>query len=252
MSEASLVVDHPRDGIAVLTLNRPAAYNALDTSLYAQLHDTVIALADGDDVRAIIITGTGENAFSAGYDVKEMLEFSADYQLLDYYRRDQWMLKIASCRAAVIAAINGLAYGGGANLAIACDIRVGSARSKFKIPAAAYAGVNSTWSLPHIVGHGIAKEWLMTGRDISAEEAFQRGLLNHLVEPDAVLDKALEIAETIAGHPAVGPRAVKKLVDGNIGRRRADALRAETSQLITEQPPKPVSQVFQTFLARKK
>ena len=249
---SNLLVDRPREGVAILTLNRPDAYNALDAQLYEELKDQVLAFADDDEVRAIVLTGAGEKAFSAGYDVKELVTFDPDFQLIDYYRRDQWMYKIASSGIVVIAALNGLAYGGGANLAFACDMRVGSARSTFKVPAVAYAGLNSTWSLPNIVGHGIAKEWLLTGRVVSAEEAFQRGLLNHLVAPEDVLDKAVEIAGVIAGHPPVGPRAVKKLIDENIGRSRADALRAETNQLIIEQPPKPVGQIFEKFLSKSK
>lgn len=251
MSNETLLVERPREGVGLLTLNRPAAYNALDTKLYDELQRTVLDLANGEEVRAIVVTGAGDKAFSAGYDIKELLTFGADEQLLDYYRRDQWMFKIASCRVPVIAALNGLAYGGGANLAFACDIRVGSPLTTFKVPAATYAGVNSTWSLPHLVGHGIAKEWLMTGRTIGADEAFHRGLLNHLVEPDAVLDKSLELAEQIAKNPAVGPGAVKMLIDDNIGRRRSDALRAETNQLITEQPPKSIEKTFEKFVEQK-
>lgn len=252
MAQSGLLIDSPSEGVTVITLNRPDAHNALDRQLYFDLHSTVLELARGEETRAIVITGAGGKAFSAGYDVKELLTFETDEQLLDYYRRDQWMYKIASCRATVIAAVNGLAYGGGANLAFACDIRVGCANSRFKVPAVAYAGLNSTWSLPQIVGYGVAKDWLLTGRVVEADEAYQRGLLNYLVEPDAALDKAVEVAAGIAAHPPVGPRAVKQLIDENIGRRRADALRAETNQLIIEQPPKPVGQIFESFLNKSR
>lgn len=252
MSGADLLIDRPCDGVAVLTLNRPEAYNALTTGLYDRLHQAVLDLAAGDEVRAIVITGAGEKAFSAGYDVKELVEFGEEEQLFDYAKRDQYMLRIAQCRAVVIAAVNGLAYGGGANLAMACDIRVGCERAKFRVPAVSYAGHNSTWSLPHIVGHGVAKDWLLTGRVVDAQEAYMRGLLNYMVAPEDVLAKAVEVASGIAGHSPTSPRAIKRLIDESGTRSRGDALRTETAQLLFETPRVAASDTFDSFLNKRK
>ncbi|WP_176594127.1 enoyl-CoA hydratase/isomerase family protein [Sphingobium sp. EM0848] len=244
----SIIIDRPRAGVAVIAMNRPEARNALNVAMFRQLNQTFRDFEQDADVRAIILTGMGEHAFSAGYDVKELATFDPDEQLWDYYRRDQWMWTIASCKIPVIAALNGMAYGGGATMAITCDMRVGSAKSTFKVTAANYNGVNCTWTLPLIVGSGIAKEWLLTGRLVSAEEALQHGLLNYLVEPDQVLAKAIELAGMIADNPPGGVQGVKLLVDDNIGRRRVDAQRAETAHLINVLPPEPVGDLFQSFL----
>ena len=162
------------------------------------------------------------------------------------------MWALSSSRKPVIVAMNGMSYGGGSVLAMACDIRIGSAKSSFKVTAANYNGINATWSLPSIVGNGLAKEWLMTGRLVTAEEARVAGLLNHLVAEDQVLPKALEIAQAIAGNPPAGVQAVKFMIDDNIGRRRADAQRAETTHMLTHLPPGKIDQLFAKFLSKNK
>jgi hypothetical protein len=152
------------DGVAIITLNRPKVLNALSTPLTLELDAAVGKCEADDDVKAIIITGAGEKAFSAGADIHEMAELPPEALEQRGQQRGEATWHMAVCRKPVIGALNGLAYGGGAMLASTFDIRLGCERSRFRFLAATYGRINSTWTLPTIVGMPMAKELLYTGR----------------------------------------------------------------------------------------
>ena len=247
MGELVLRTD-PVDGVVVLTLNRPDALNALSIELF-RAFDWALGVADADpSVRAIVITASGDRAFSAGYDVHEMKGWDADRMLAGYLEREPWQWHAATVRTPTIAAMNGPAFGGGAVLAIGCDMRIGSPVTTFRVTAATYGGVNASWSLPPIVGIGRAKEWLMTGRTVDASEALNAGLLNRIVEPVRVVPEAVEMAAAIAANPAAGTRAVKALVNAGVGRSLESAFRSESSLMATDLRPGRVDELFSGFL----
>lgn len=252
MDQPSVLIERPAEGVALVTLNRPQARNALDLQTQARLDQALQELADDDSVRAVVLTGAGDKAFSAGYDLHEMKGFSADDLVRAQERREPWIWNIASYAKPLIGAINGAAHGAGAIIATALDIRVGCASTEFRYTAVAYNGANNTWQLPPIVGFALAKEYLFTGRRIGAEECLRAGLLNHLVEPAAVLPKALELASLIAANPPDGVQWHKKLIHGHLGRSYQDAYGAENAVMMHELRPRPPGELFNEFLSKHK
>ena len=162
-----------QDHIGVIKLNRPEVLNAMNRRLFSEIDQAVTQLENDDDVHAIIFTGAGERAFSAGADIHEMAEQAkSDNPPPPDPRRAEYSWHLATARKPTIGALNGLAYGGGAVLASSLDIRVGCERTRFRFLAVQYGRVNSTWSLPQQVGWPLAKELLFTARVVEAEEAY--------------------------------------------------------------------------------
>jgi enoyl-CoA hydratase/carnithine racemase len=250
MAAKTLLLSKPADGVALITLNRPDQRNAIDMAMQEALEQLLCQLEQDDNVRAIVLTGAGDKAFSAGYDIHEMQAFDQDKILLAQLQREPRIWHIANYSKPLIGAINGVAHGAGAIIATALDIRVGCSRTDFRYTAVRYGGANNTWQLPPVVGFAKAKEFLLSGRSIGAEEAFQAGLLNHVVADDQALAKAIEIAVEIAANPPEGVRWTKKLIHENLGRDYESAYRAENAVMMTKIAPKPPGQLFTQFLAK--
>jgi 2-(1,2-epoxy-1,2-dihydrophenyl)acetyl-CoA isomerase len=252
VSSPCLLLTRPADGVALLTLNRPEVLNALSFELHAAVDQALTELEADDSVRAIVITGAGDRAFSAGNDVHEMEPLNEDEMLLGYLRREPWRWHSATCRKPLLAAVNGLAYGDGAVLAIAADIRIGCPRTVFRVTACAYGGVMATWCLPPIVGFGKAKEWLLTSRKVGADEALAAGLLSQLVDVDEVVPATVEVASLIAANPARATEAVKAMIHHNVGLGYEDAHHAESSMMSHQLRPGRVSTLFSAFLSTRR
>ena len=221
MSEyETLLVEH-EDGVAILTLNRPEVLNAMNTQLNAELYHAVSAADADQDVGCIVITGSGEKAFTAGGDIHEQRDNDAKFSEdeLDA-KRDVHMkgaFEISASKKPTIGMMNGLAYGGGAVLASSLDMRIGCDATKFRFLAAAYGRINSTWTLPNQVGWPMAKELLFSARIVEAEEAYRIGLLNHLVPRAELREKTMELAKIIAGNHAGAVTGVKELMLRGLG-----------------------------------
>ncbi|HKY91950.1 MAG TPA: enoyl-CoA hydratase/isomerase family protein, partial [Nevskiaceae bacterium] len=216
LTDSGVCITRPADGVALVTLDRPAVRNAITTAMQRVLDAALRDLQRDDGVRAIVVTGAGEQAFSAGYDVKELATFDEDAMLVNYLERQALIGAIATYPKPLVGAINGAAHGGGAILATLLDIRVGGSRTDFRFTAAAYGGVNNTWQLPSLVGLAKALEFTMTAKRIDAAEALQCGLLNHAVADDRVLPLSLELAAQIAAHPAPAVQWHKALMHQNV------------------------------------
>ena len=208
MSEANLIVEQSGP-IARVTVNRPAVLNALNRATLAELQETFASLGANTAVRAVILTGSGEKAFIAGADIRELATlgplaaraFAAEGQRL--------CDRIMCLSKPVIAAVNGFALGGGCEVCLACHLRIGSTNARLGQPEVnlgVIPGWGGTQRLPRLVGLGRALELLLTGDPIRAEEAHRIGLLNRVVEPDALLPACEEIATKIASK---GPLAVR-------------------------------------------
>ena len=204
------------EGVAVITMNRPEVLNAMNHKLDEELHDAVMAANADDNIGCIVITGSGNKAFSAGGDIheqridaRERSEEERDARSAEY---QQWMYEISASPKPVIGMMNGLAYGGGSVLASCLDIRIGCENTKFRFLAVAYGRINCTWTLTNQVGWPIAKEFLFTGRVVEAEEAHRVGLLNHLVPADQLRAKTMEIAVTIAKHRQESVIGIKQIL----------------------------------------
>ncbi|MCP5201045.1 MAG: enoyl-CoA hydratase/isomerase family protein [Gammaproteobacteria bacterium] len=203
-----------REGAAlVLELNRPERHHAIN----AALADALIAAFDmaeaDDDVRVVVVSGAGERAFCAGQDMLEASGVEAGARDAKVSSAMFAVERVERCRLPVIAAVNGYCFGGGAALAIACDIRLGAHTASFRLPGAEYGLVVGAAALPRLVGAAKAKELIFTARRFDAAEALACGLLNAVHEPASLLPAALDMAAAIAAN---SPRAVqesKRIID---------------------------------------
>ena len=253
MTYENIIVEVEADeGVGIITLNRPAVLNALSRDLYRELDDAVGQMEADPEVKAVIFTGSGDRAFSAGADIHEMARLAEDPNPPPPDpRRPTYSWHIATCTKPTIGALNGLAYGGGAVMASSFDIRVGCERTKFRFLAASYGRVNSTWSLPMQVGWPLAKELLFTGRVVEAEEAYRMGLLNHLVPSEQVVPKAMELAKQIAANDPRMVQGIKGLLVQDVGDGWEAMYDNELEAQADKLQPTPVLEGFKPFLDRK-
>ncbi|WP_211107071.1 enoyl-CoA hydratase [Azospirillum thermophilum] len=215
MSAAPLevvVVERPREGVALVRINRPEARNALNGEVRQGLAGAFTDLARDPEVRAIVLTGN-EEAFAAGADIKAMAEAGAVEMMLREAHR-LWA-PIAACPKPVIAAVNGYALGGGCELAMHADIIIAGEGAQFgqpEIRVGIMPGAGGTQRLTRAVGKFKAMMMLLTGKPISAREADAMGLVSSVVPDGEVLETALTLAETIAGMPPLAARQIKEVV----------------------------------------
>ena len=239
------------DGVAVITLNRPEKLNALSYPLVRELDEALSQYEADEDIKAVILTGAGDRAFSAGADIHEMAGLSYEELAARQDVRGRATWHIATFGKPLIGAINGLAYGGAALLSSTLDLRIGCEHTAFRFLAASYGRVNSTWSLPLLVGLPRAKELIYTGRVVLPEEAERIGLLNQIVPAARLLDSCLEIAQMIAKNDARMVQGIKRLLHEEIGtgwRERYDnEERARATWLAAGHP----REGFKDFLSRK-
>ncbi len=221
-------------GVATLTLNRPDRLNALTFEVYDELRRAFYALHDEDDVRVVILTGTGRG-FCSGGDVEDIIGrlFERDMRgLLEFTRMTcDLVLSIRRCRKPVIAALNGTVAGAGAVIATACDLRIGAESAKiaylFTRVGLSGADMGAAWMLPRIVGLAKASELLMTGDFISADEAWRIGLYNRVVDDGESLEAATELAEKLALGPSFALEITKDSLNREASMDLAGALEAE-------------------------
>lgn len=221
MSTAPLLVE--RDGhVETWTLNRPEQRNAIsDEDMVQAIEDAVHAASNDADVRAVVLTGAG-SAFSSGGNVKHMHERSGMFggtpaQLRQGYRTGIQRIPRAlhDCDVPMIAAVNGPAVGAGCDLTLLCDVRIASTKALFAesfVKVGLVPGDGGAWLLPRAVGMSRASEMALTGRPIDAATALEWGLVSRVVEPEELLDAALEVAREIAANPPQVVRMTKRLL----------------------------------------
>lgn len=218
----------PLEAVALVTLDRREALNALSFELVGQLDDALRALDEDDACRAIVITGTGSRAFAAGADIRELaVQSSASLRDADRFAP---IARIGALRTPVIAAVRGYALGGGAELAMACDMIVAGDDAVFgqpEIGIGVIPGAGGTQRLTRAVGKARAMELVLTGRRMTAEEALSMGLVSTVVPAAETLDRALELAGRIAAMPRLAVEAAKAAVNAAQELPLSDGLRFE-------------------------
>jgi 2-(1,2-epoxy-1,2-dihydrophenyl)acetyl-CoA isomerase len=239
------------DRVAIITLNRPEVLNALNLGLTRELDQAITSMEEDDDVGAIIITGTGERAFSAGADIHENRERSAEEREEAQRERSHYTWHLTTASKPIIGAINGLCYGGGTVMATAMDFLVGCERTSFRFLAVNYGQMNATWSLPRLVGINRAKELLFSGREVFAEEAYHIGLINHLVPNDQLMDRTIEIAAGIAKNRSQGVANIKQMLLEHTGQTLEDQFWNEVNSRGDRFKGLSVEEGFKDFLDRK-
>ena len=203
-----LVEEH--DGIAILTLNRAEVMNSFNFALLQALEKQIEVLKFNNDIRVVIITGSGQKAFCAGADLKERTTYSESQVKTFISTIKNLFTSIEHLNKPVIAAINGVALGGGTELALACDIRIASMNALMGLTETRFAiipGAGGTQRLPRLIGRGKAKELIFTGRRVDAREALQIGLVNQICEQESLLDECLKMAAMIC---EAGPIAIEQ------------------------------------------
>lgn len=224
--------------VATVTLNRPDKLNAINATLRDELNRVCHEVYEDDEVRAVILTGAGKG-FCSGADVSgprpDPAQATSQNQRLDDLG---WVGKLAinvyEIGVPTIAAINGVAAGAGMSIALACDIRVGSAESRFRTVFAERGlspDTGMSYFLPRLIGYGRAADLIFTSRDVKGEEAYRLGLLDRLVAPEAVMETAREVAEQVAELPPMAIRSGKHVLQQNQDADFRQALRNETAGL---------------------
>ena len=216
------------EAVAIVTIDRQEAMNALDVATLTELRDRLVELEDDDSARVVILTGAGEKAFIAGADIKYMSGLDVD-------RAKEWGSLghetgrlLETMPKPTIAAINGFALGGGCELAVACDIRYAASGAKIGQPEVNLGiipGWGGTQRLARLCGLGIAKELIFTGRIVDAAEASRLGIVNGVHDP--VLDQARETATLLASKSPIALRLMKELANRALGGDHARNLEAE-------------------------
>ncbi len=208
-----------KENIAVVRINRPEKLNAMNIDVIKEMGNIMDQLDKDDDVKVVIVTGTGEKAFSAGADIEYMSKISPlegeQYALTGHATLN----KIENLSKPVIAAVNGYALGGGCELSLACDLRIASKNAAMGQPEVTIGicpGWGGTQRLMRVVGIARAKDLIYSGRRISADEAFQMGLVNKVVELPQLMDECMNIAKTIAKNSSIAVRVSKTLLNRGI------------------------------------
>lgn len=196
------------NGILTITINRPDKLNALNKTVMSELNEAVDEIYKNDDIRSAVITGAGNKAFVAGADISEFSGLSAEEGMALSEKGQILFFKIEDCPKPIIAAVNGFALGGGCELAMSCHFRIASENAKFGQPEVNLGlipGYGGTQRLTQLIGKGRAIEMLITANMIDAHTALQYGLVNYVVPPDELLNKAVSVL-TLANSKA--PKAV--------------------------------------------
>jgi enoyl-CoA hydratase/carnithine racemase len=210
MSEENVLLAEVKDQVAILTLNRPKVMNSFNMALLHALDAEIRKLRFTPEVRVIIITGAGEKAFCAGADLKERATLS-DIQVKEFiFTIRNLFTAIEQLNKPVIAAVNGVALGGGTELALASDIRIASETATMGLTETRLAiipGAGGTQRLPRLVGRGKAKELIFTGKRVGAAEALEIGLVNQVCSPETLLEECRNMAAMIR---ETGPIAIEQ------------------------------------------
>jgi enoyl-CoA hydratase len=206
------------DGIALITLNRPDRMNSIGGSMKTDLASALAHAVNDEAVRCLIITGAGEKAFCAGADIKERV--TRNLSSPEYHRQQkathELFRSIETCEKPVIAAINGVALGGGLEIALCCDIRIASTAARFgltEVKIGVIPAAGGTQRLPRLVGPGHAKSLMLTGDIISAERALSIGLVTEVVTPGDLLNATRAISTRIAANAPLSIRLIKHAID---------------------------------------
>jgi enoyl-CoA hydratase len=221
-----------RPPIAVVTLDRPKVLNALNLLSMSELEEVFLDIRQNDAIRVVLLTGAGEKAFVAGADIRELATLSALEGEQVATRGQHIFSLIENCGKPVIACINGFALGGGCELALACTLRIASSNARLGQPEVKLGiipGYGGTQRLPRLIGKGAALKMILTGEAISAAEALRLGLVDEVVEPDQLLARAEQIAETIAGMAPVAIRDSIRAVNSGYDLPLASGLELEAS-----------------------
>src|SRR5215216_7854395 len=221
-------------GIAEVTLNRPERYNALGGRIVGELGEALKEIEGSGEVRAMILTGAGDRAFCSGVDLKERAEMDADGRWSHNRALGTFAERFARLQVPTIAALNGLAFGGGLEIALACDFRIAAEGARFALPEVGIGivpGAGGTQRLPRLIGPTKAKELILTGKRVDAGAALEMGLVSKVVPRSSLMEEARSLAEEIASNSPLALAYAKAAVDLASETTLEQGLRYETAAI---------------------
>ena len=218
------------DAVAIVTLNRPEALNALNATMFDELEQVFTTLGNDDKVRVVLLTGSGDRAFAAGADIRELVATDAASGKFVSERGQGVLQLISACAKPVIACINGAAFGGGLELALACTFRLASETALLGLPEVKLGlipGYGGTQRLPRQIGSGPALHMMLTGQAVKASDALRLGLVQEVLAPAELMPRAHALADLIAGMAPLATRGVMEAVHRGEAGSLEDGCRAE-------------------------
>jgi len=241
--------------VALIKMNRPPV-NPLNIKLYLELYDMLCELEKDESVAAIVITGAGEKAFAAGLDVKDVANKSVA-EILDFQNTvpKKCFEKLTGIAKPTIAAVFGLALGGGSEVALCCDLRIASTDAIFGLPEinlGIMPGSGATQRLSRLVGTSKAKELMFTGDNIGADEAFRIGLVNKVVPREKLMEVALALANKLAAKPRVALSLIKQCVDNGMNMDLASGLTLERNSFVIAYASEDGREGLSAFIEKRK
>jgi enoyl-CoA hydratase len=249
------IVEHVVDGrVATVTLNRPEALNAFSSAVLRELLAVLMDVGHRDDVGAIILTGAGEKAFAAGADIREMRDKTPNEARLFAELGQMVTTTIERIPQPVVAAVNGFALGGGCEVALACDIRLCSENARFgqlEINLGVIPGWGGSQRLARLCGLGFAREVIYTGRMVDAHEALRWGLVNVVYPQTELMDKAREMAQTIAAKSGLAIQYAKMCLSRALDQDLAGGLRMEADLFGLSFASEDQKEGMDAFLAKR-
>lgn len=250
----SLVLKDDKDGIVTLTLNRAESANALSAALLKEL-EIVLTEIERSDTRVVILTGHGQKAFCAGADLKERRGMDERQVVTAVSRIRSVVNHVASLTMPVIAAVNGVAFGGGTELALAADIRIAAQSAQFGLTETSLAiipGAGGTQRLPRLIGAAKAKELIYTARRIDAQTALELGLVNQVCADEDLLENAVSLAKEIAKNGPIAIRQAKYAIDSGIGTDLSTGLAIEAKAYEITLPTKDRLEGLEAFAQKRR
>lgn len=224
-------VEEPESGLWIASFNRPEVFNALNTDTVRDMKAIFAPLAfHPGDLRCVVLTAAGDKAFSAGGDLKERKGMSDEAWREQHALIEEGAYALMNSAVPVIAAVNGLAFGGGCELALCCDFIYAVKTAKFALPEVTRGimpGAGGTQNLPRVAGSPRAKEVMFTGTPFTAQEAYDWGMVNKLCEPDKLMEDVLATARTIARNAPISVQMIKKAIKNGMQTDMTTALMIE-------------------------
>ncbi len=248
--------DTQAEGLLVLTLDRPQVRNAIDTKMAQELRDVFVKLRDGPgELRAIILTGAGDRAFCAGADLKERKGMSDQAWRQHHGLIEELAGALVECPVPIIAAVNGAAFGGGCELALACDFIYAASGAHFALPEVTIGimpGAGGTQNLPRAVGERRAKELILSGHPWSAHEALAWGMVNRVCSPDRLMQEARETARRIMDNAPISVRQAKWAIHGGLQTDLQSGLKLEAEAYAHTSPTDDRREGIDAFNEKRK
>lgn len=240
---------------AILTLNRPESFNSISRGMLAALHEAVLELRFDEELRTVIITGAGEKAFCSGADLKERVTMTQPEVRRYIHTIRSLFAMVEEMPVPVIAAVNGIALGGGTELALSCDLRIVADNAKMGLTETSLAiipGAGGTQRLPRIIGMARAKELVFTAERVEAARALEIGLANKVVPLAGLMEASLEMAAKIAANGPVAIRMAKRAIDKGMQMDLASAMAFETTCYDVTIPTEDRLEGLQAFKEKRK